>query len=60
MVPKSSAPRNPPDVVHGNIVKDADTDTTLQDKLDAAAALYAQWEYEDELEVVKGQDLILQ
>lgn len=60
VVPKSSAPQNPSDVVHGNIVKDADTDTTFQDKLNAATSLYAQWEYKDELAIVKGQNLIFQ
>lgn len=59
MVSKSSAPRNPSDVVYRNIVKDADIDTTFQNKLDVAAALYAKWEYKNELAVVKGQDLIL-
>lgn len=41
ILPKFSARLEAPVAVQESIVKDADTDTTFQDKLDAAAAFYA-------------------
>lgn len=59
VLPKCSARLEAPVAVQESMVKDADIDTTFQDKLDAAAALYARWEYEDKSEFVNGEDMIL-